>query len=95
MPDYLSAPKPSTADSVQYSPMFWSGMLRQEVMRLASKKIKAVMSPAPRSIDADASLMETAYTMIYQNKRRLAVLESGRVIGIIREQDYFLKSKGS
>jgi CheY-like chemotaxis protein len=91
MPGYLSAPKPTTADSVQYSPMFWTGMLRREVMRLASKKIKEVMSPAPRTIDADANLMEAAYTMIYQNKRRLAVMDSGKVIGIIREQDLFFE----
>jgi CheY-like chemotaxis protein len=91
MPGYLSAPKPSTADSVQYSPMFWTDMFSREVMRLASKKIKEVMSPAPRTIDADANLMEAAYTMIYQNKRRLAVMDSGKVIGIIREQDLFFE----
>ena len=91
LPGYLSAPKPSMADSVQYSPMFWTGMFRREVVRLASKKIKEVMSSAPRTIDSDANLMEAAYTMIYQNKRRLAVMDSGKVIGIIREQDLFFE----
>ncbi|MEJ2165703.1 MAG: response regulator [Desulfobacterales bacterium] len=91
MPGYLSAPKPSTADSIQYSPMFWTGMFTREVTRLAGKKIKAVMSPAPRTIEAGANLMEAAYTMIYQNKRRLAVMDSGEVIGIIREQDLFFE----
>ena len=87
MPGYLSAPKPSTADSIQYSPMFWTGMFTREVTGLAGKKIKDVMSPAPRTIEGSANLMEAAYTMIYQNKRRLAVMDSGEVIGIIREQD--------
>jgi DNA-binding response OmpR family regulator len=91
MPGYLSAPKPSMADSVQYSPMFWSGMFTREVSRLAEKKIRDVMSPAPRTINADANLMEAAYTMIYQNKRRLAVIDAGEVIGIIREQDLFFE----
>jgi DNA-binding response OmpR family regulator len=91
MPGYLSAPKPSTADSIQYSPMFWTGMFTREVTRLAGKKIKDVMSPAPRTIEGNANLMEAAYTMIYQNKRRLAVMDSGEVIGIIREQDLFFE----
>jgi DNA-binding response OmpR family regulator len=91
MPGYLSAPKPSMADSIQYSPMFWSGMFQREVVRLASKKIKEVMSPAPYTIDAEANLMEAAYTMIYQNKRRLAVMDSGEVVGVIREQDLFFE----
>jgi CBS domain-containing protein len=49
------------------------------------------MSPAPRTIEGNANLMEAAYTMIYQNKRRLAVMDSGEVIGIIREQDLFFE----
>jgi len=66
-------------------------MFQREVIRLAGEKIKDVMSPAPRSIDADANLMEAAYTMISQNKRRLTILDSGKVIGIIREQDLFFE----
>jgi DNA-binding response OmpR family regulator len=91
MPGYLSAPKPSMADSIQYSPMFWSGMFKRETVRLASKKIRDVMSPAPFSIEATANLMEAAYAMIKNNERRLAVTESGEVIGIIREQDLFFE----
>ena len=33
MPAYLSASKPSTADSIQYSPMFWKGMFSAEIRR--------------------------------------------------------------
>jgi signal-transduction protein with cAMP-binding, CBS, and nucleotidyltransferase domain len=36
-------------------------------------------------------VMETAYTMITQNKRRLTIIDSGEVIGIIREQDLFFE----
>ena len=49
------------------------------------------MPPAPHTIEADASLMETAYTMITQNKRRLTIIDSGEVIGVIREQDLFFE----
>ncbi len=91
MPGYLSAPKPSTADSIQYSPMFWSGMFKREVIRLASKKIKDVMSPAPLTINANANLMETAHIMITNNERRLAVIQTGKVVGVIREQDLFFE----
>jgi len=91
MPAYLSAPKPSMADSIQYSPMFWSGMFQREVMRLAGKKIKDVMSPAPSSINANANLMEAAYTMIKLNQRRLTVELSGEIVGVIREQDLFFE----
>ena len=91
MPAYLDAPKPSTADNIQYSPLFWNNMFQREVLRLSGKKIKNVMSPAPRTIDADANLMEAAYTMITHNKRRLTIIDSGKVIGIIREQDLFFE----
>ncbi|UCG08193.1 MAG: CBS domain-containing protein, partial [Desulfobacterales bacterium] len=91
MPAYLSAPKPSMADSIQYSPMFWSGMFEREVMRLATKKIKDVMSPAPLNISANANLMEAAYIMITNNERRLAVIKAGEVVGVIREQELFFE----
>ncbi len=91
MPAYLSAPKPSTADSIQYSPMFWSGMFAIEIKKIASQSVSDVMSPAPLMIKADANLMEAAYAMVSNQKRRLAVEQEGRIIGIIREQDLFFE----
>jgi CheY-like chemotaxis protein len=91
MPPYLSAPKPSTADSIQYSPMFWKGMFRREIKQLAKKRVRDVMSPAPLSIEADANLMTAAYTMQMNNARRLVVLKEGKVVGIVREQDLFFE----
>ena len=91
MPAYLSAPKPSMADSVQFSPMFWSGMFNREVKSLAEKKINEVMSPAPLTIDAGSNLMEAAHMMVVNKARRLAVMESGKVTGVIREQDLFFE----
>jgi CheY-like chemotaxis protein len=91
MPAYLSAPKPSTADSIQYSPMFWSGMFNIEIKKIALQRVSDVMSPAPPMIKADANLMEAAYAMVSNQKRRLAVEQGGRIIGIIREQDLFFE----
>lgn len=91
MPAYLSAPKPSMADSIQYSPMFWSGMFTIEIQKISSQKVSDVMSPAPLTIAADANLMEAAYAMVSNKRRRLAVEQKGRIIGIIREQDLFFE----
>jgi DNA-binding response OmpR family regulator len=91
MPAYLSAAKPSTADSIQYSPMFWSGMFSETVKQMAQKKIGEVMSPAPLTIDGEANLMEAAYLMVQHRARRLTVVLSGRVAGVVREQDLFFE----
>jgi CheY-like chemotaxis protein len=91
LPAYLTAPKPSMADTIQYSPMFWQGMFIKEVQQKAQIKIKEVMSPAPLKIDGSASLMEAAYVMVKNNVRRLVVEVAGRVGGIIREQDLFFE----
>ncbi|MDH3356244.1 MAG: response regulator [Desulfobacteraceae bacterium] len=91
MPGYLSAPKPSMADSIQYSPMFWSGMFTLEVKQLAAKNVKDIMSSVPLTIDADANLMEAAHMMVYQQEPRLVVVRNKAVVGIIREQDLFFE----
>ncbi|MCF8110830.1 MAG: response regulator [Desulfobacteraceae bacterium] len=91
LPGYLSAPRPSTADSIQYSPMFWRGMFQTEVKNNADMPIGEVMSPAPYSIDAEASLMEATYFMVQHKARRLIVRARGKVVGIIREQDLFFE----
>jgi CheY-like chemotaxis protein len=90
-PAYLKAAKPSMADSIVYSPMFWSGMFTTEVKRLAKMKIKEVMSAAPPTIDVDANLMEAAHMMMKNNVARLAVTKQKDVVGVIREQDLFFE----
>ncbi len=91
MPPYLSVPKPSMADSVQYSPMFWDGMFTKAITQKASTKLKDVMSPDPFTIDGAASLMEAAYMMVDKKVRRLVVMIAGEVAGVIREQDLFFE----
>jgi DNA-binding response OmpR family regulator len=91
LPSYLTAPKPSMADSIQYSPMFWKGMFTKEVKQKSEIKIKDVMSPAPLTVEGTASLMEAAYIMIKNSARRLVVEVAGKVAGVIREQDLFFE----
>jgi len=91
LPSYLTAPKPSMADSIQYSPMFWQGMFIKEVKQKSEIRIKDVMSPAPLTIEGTASLTEAAYMMMKNNARRLVVEVAGKVAGVIREQDLFFE----
>ena len=91
MPSYITAPKPRLADSVEYRPLFWSDMFTHQIEKIADHQIKTVMDPAPAAIDSDTSLMEAAYTILDKNARRLAVLDKGELVGVIREQDLFFE----
>jgi DNA-binding response OmpR family regulator len=91
MPRYLKAPKPTLADAIQYSPMFWVGMFTREVARFRTVRVREVMSPVPPEIGVDASLMEAAYAMLQQTVRRLIVTDHGGIVGIIREQELFFE----
>ncbi len=90
-PAYLSAPKPSTADSVQYSPIFWDGLFFTQAKVLADKKVSELMSDAPPTIENDTNLMEVADSMHKNQLRRLLVTDKNRVIGIVREQEVFFE----
>jgi CBS domain-containing protein len=71
--------------------MFWKGMFTREVRALSKKKIGEIMSPAPLTIDGESNLMEAVGMMIESRARRLAVVRSGEVVGVIREQDLFFE----
>lgn len=91
MPAYLTAAKPSMADGIQYSPMFWKGMFMRETRNLAKKEIKDIMSPVPPMIDANSNLSETAHKMLTEKVSRMVVLSGGKVVGVVREQDLFFE----
>ncbi|VBB43907.1 Response regulator protein modulated with CBS domain pair [uncultured Desulfatiglans sp.] len=91
MPAYLSAPRPSTADSIQYSPLFWKGMFTIEVKKLVKKRVQEVMSRRPSTIDAEANLMEASYAMAGTGERRLLVMDGKKAVGVVREQDLFFE----
>ncbi|WP_320044073.1 response regulator [uncultured Desulfobacter sp.] len=91
LPGYLTSSKPATADSIQFSPMFWRGMFTSAVEQIRTLTISEIMSPVPISIDWESTLMEAAWIMVDQNQRRLIVTENGKPTGVIREQDLFFE----
>lgn len=90
-PSYLLSPKPSLAEGIEYSPMFWKGLFTTQTRALADKKVKDVMSLAPPGVDEQANLMEVANTIYSQKVRRLVVTRKGAVVGIVREQELFFE----
>jgi len=90
-PAYLSAPKPSMADSLQYSPMFWAGLFTSQAKDLVHKRVRDIMSDPPLSVEEDANLMEVAEMLYTQGARRLAVTRKGKVVGVVREQEIFFE----
>ena len=90
-PAYLSAAKPSTADSMQYSPMFWEGLFTTQAKVLADKKVGEIMSDTPLSVDQNTNLMEVADIMFSSQIRRLIVTDRDKIIGVVREQEIFFE----
>ncbi|MEZ7197847.1 CBS domain-containing protein [Pseudodesulfovibrio karagichevae] len=88
-PGYLSAPKPSMADSLQYSTMFWQGLFSSRVKEIMGNPVRDIMSDAIPTIGADANLMEVANTMVTLPARRMLVREGNKDVGIVREQELF------
>ena len=90
-PAYLSAAKPSTADSMQYSYMFWEGLFTTQVKALANKKVGDIMSDTPRMVDQNMNLMELANLMFTSRIRRMIVTDKEKIIGVVREQEIFFE----
>ena len=88
-PGYLSAPKPSMADSLQYSAMFWQGLFTSRVKEIMGKPVGDFMSESVPTIDASANLMDAANTMVTMPARRMIVRKNGKDVGIVREQELF------
>ncbi|MBU2548260.1 MAG: CBS domain-containing protein, partial [Proteobacteria bacterium] len=90
-PGYLSAPRPSTADQIEYSAMFWTGLFTTQAKVLAGKKVREVMSDPPPAVNEEANLMEIANLLYETESRRLAVYSGDRVAGVVREQEVFFE----
>ena len=88
-PGYLSAPKPSMADSLQYSAMFWQGLFTSRVKEIMDKPVQDYMSDTLPVIEGDANLMDVANTMVTLPARRMLVQSGGEPIGVVREQELF------
>ena len=90
-PAYLSAAKPSTADSMQYSHMFWEGLFTTQAKALANKKVGDIMSDVPMCVDQSTNLMEAADLMFTSQIRRLIITDEQQIIGVVREQEIFFE----
>lgn len=90
-PAYLSQPKPSMADSMQYSYMFWAGLFTTQAKGLINKKIRDVMSGPPLSVDETTNLMELANLIVTERSRRMVVTRAQKVVGVVREQELFFE----
>lgn len=90
-PDYLKAAKPSTADSMQFSAMFWSGLFTSRTLAVADKPVGEIMSDSPPRKDENTNLMELADFMATEQVRRVLVTREDKVIGIVREQELFFE----
>ena len=88
-PGYLSAPKPSTADTLQYSAMFWQGLLSSRVKEIMDQPVTDFMTEDIPAIDASANLMDAANTMVVLQSRRMLVQQDNADVGVIREQELF------
>jgi len=90
-PAYLSTPKPSMADSMQYSFMFWAGLFTTQAKGLINKKVRDVMSGPPLSVDEGTNLMELANLIVTERSRRMVVTRAEKVVGVVREQELFFE----
>ncbi|MEF2232252.1 MAG: response regulator [Pseudodesulfovibrio sp.] len=88
-PGYLSAPKPSMADSLQYSTMFWQGLFTSRVKEIMNKPVSEFMTDSLPTIDVNANLMDVANTMVSGPARRMLVQANGKDVGVVREQELF------
>ncbi len=89
LPPYLSAPKMATADSLQFSTIFWRGLFTSRVKELKDIPVKDIISGTPVIIDANLNLMEAAYALLHARRKRLAVRDGEKITGVLREQELF------
>ncbi len=90
-PTYLTAAKPSMADSMRYSPLFWVGLFTSQAKKLEQMQVRSIMSNSLIKVDAEANLMEIANIMAEQKVRRVVVVDKDKVLGVVREQEIFFE----
>ena len=92
-PRQLSQPSddPSAEISPPLPPLPDSGAFTLMSRHLAARPVHELMSKAPLTIEADASLIEAVIRMLELKVRRLLVEDGNKIIGVIREQDLFFE----
>ncbi len=75
--------------TLEYSPMFWKGLLSTQIKHLGKLRVADIMNPCPPIVDESANLMHAADLLYSENRRRVAVARDGRIVGVVREQELF------
>lgn len=88
-PDYVALPSGAPPRSMRYSPMFWTDVFTSKVAELQSKCVAEIMNPRPPIVHYQANLMQVVQLLCEANRRRVAVAQDGKIIGVIREQELF------
>lgn len=88
-PDYVAFEHGSQFSCVKFSSMFWQGLFNARVRDLESKCVRDIMNPRPPVVDCEATLMQVADLLCAENRRRVAVAQEGRIVGVVREQELF------
>jgi CBS domain-containing protein len=57
---------------------------------MANERVREVMTPAPATIDAQASAVEAARLMAAQDVGSLPVVDSGNLVGMVTDRDLVL-----
>ena len=89
LPAHLLSEDGSLKQCTKFSPMFWTGFFSSRACELESKTVREIMNPRSPVVNCEANLMEVAYLLCEENRRRVAVERDGRIIGVVREQELF------
>lgn len=74
---------------MEHSSLFWSGLVSRRMRVLAEYRIRDIMNPPPPLVPAASNLMHVVYVLCRSDRRRVAVEQDGRIVGVIREQELF------
>lgn len=88
-PKYVAMPNEAPSWSMRYSSMFWTDAFTCSVAELQSKCVTEIMNPTPPTVHYQANLMQVVQVLCEAGRRRVAVEQDGKIIGVIREQELF------
>jgi CBS domain-containing protein len=73
---------------------YFRGRDPQWVRKSAALKARELMTAAPDTAGPDEDLMEPARRMLEHHRKRLPVVEHGRIVGIVARQDLLQHFRG-
>lgn len=64
-------------------PLFLKGMFTEKCRDLAERRVKEIMSPVPRLLDAEDTLIKAVHTLVDANYDIVPVWQGDRVVGLV------------